>query len=173
MLSVCGRTSSWLGFVPGHSPEALIDLSKATKLREVAFWFGHDATRITNTLRSISPERRGFQKISIFVSQCYGTSLDDPLGPKGIVRKRIYQWMNFDGLLVQLWELHAVRTKLVVGEKAGKGYKLVTGLLPRSMERGIIEPVTYADDILRCYHNQSLQKISRMKFRCAHHTFTE
>ena len=59
--------------------------------------------------------------------------------------------MNFDGLLVQLWELHAVRTKLVVGEKAGKGYKLVTGLLPK-----IVEPVTYADDIVRCHHNQPL-----------------
>ena len=63
----------------------MIDLSKATKLREVAFWFKPDATWIASTLRSITPEHRDFQKVSIFVNPYYDTSADDPVDSKEVV----------------------------------------------------------------------------------------
>lgn len=124
----------------------MVDLSKAAKLREVAFWFGPGATAgITNTLRSISPEHRDLKKVSIYADLWCDRSPNGPIDPKEVVGEVIYkQWMDLDALLVQLWESQSIRTKLV-GEKAGRAYRLFTSLLPQVTERGIIEQVAYAD----------------------------
>lgn len=132
--------------MPGDTPETPIDLSKATKLKEVAFWFKPQPLWIIHTLKTITPEHRALQVISIYVDPYHDTSPDDPIDPKEAIGEENYeQWTDLDGLLVQLWELYAIRTKLIVEAKVGRVYKLVTGLLPHIAERRIVEPVTYAD----------------------------
>ncbi|KAF9786149.1 hypothetical protein BJ322DRAFT_771169 [Thelephora terrestris] len=129
-----------------HSSAASIDLSSATKLREVTFWFDYEAGWITNALKTILPEHRDLQEILICVYPSRDSSADDPVDSKKVVGEEVYErWMDLDDLLVQLWESHAVRTKLLVERKAGKVYRIVTGLLPEMMERGIIQPETYAE----------------------------
>lgn len=52
--------------------------------------------------------------------------------------------MDLDGLLAQLWESHAIRTKvLYAAEVLHKNF--VTFLLPEITERRAIELVTYAN----------------------------
>ncbi|KAF9782379.1 hypothetical protein BJ322DRAFT_217425 [Thelephora terrestris] len=141
-----------LELVPGYSSEALIDLSNATKLREVAFWFRPDVNWITYTLETILPEHRDLQKILIYFEPYNDISADDPISAddddpadlKKLVGEEIYkQWMDLDGRLVRLWEAHAVRTKLIgVRNK----FRFVIGLLPETKRRGIIQLGTYADE---------------------------
>ena len=53
-------------------------------------------------------------------------------------------WLDLDGLLAQLWESHAIRTKvLYAAEVLHKNF--VTFLLPEITERRAIELVTYAN----------------------------
>ncbi|KAF9786139.1 hypothetical protein BJ322DRAFT_1210669 [Thelephora terrestris] len=118
-----------------HSSAASIDLSNATKLREVAFWFDFDANWITHTLKTILPEHGDLRKISIYINRSFDGSADDPVNSKMTFREEVHrQWMDLDDLLVQLWESHSVRTKLIVEGKPGwvpdsfrKGASLCTG----------------------------------------------
>jgi hypothetical protein len=91
------------------------------------------------------PEHRDLQNISIYIYPSFDSSADDSVDPKMAVGEEVYkQWMDLDDLLVQLWESHAVPTKLIAERKAGWVYRVVTGLLPEITKRGIIQPVTYA-----------------------------
>ncbi|KAF9778142.1 hypothetical protein BJ322DRAFT_1214811 [Thelephora terrestris] len=150
VMALVERCSDTLEYVEidrnQHSSLALIDLSKATKLREVAFWFTSDPTWIKNSLRTILPEHRDLQKILIYGDPYYDILPNEPVGSKEVVGEEIYkQWMELDGLLVRLWESRAVRTKLTVRRKGGRVYNLATGLLPEMTKRGIIQSVTYPD----------------------------
>jgi hypothetical protein len=119
----------------------LDDLSKATKLKEVAFWFNElDIPWITNTLHTITPGHRDLQKILIYAP--YRT--DKHI--QRISREIHTQWKDLDCLLLQLWESHAVRIKVVyVGSKDGEGQqRLVTVLLPGVTGKKVIEPVVEA-----------------------------
>jgi len=86
-------------------------------------------------LRTITSEHRDLQQISIHVPS-RSTSIRN--------QETDMQWTDLDRLLVQLWESHAIYTKIVYsteeeGRKAACGY--IGGLLPEMTERGIIEVV--------------------------------
>jgi hypothetical protein len=116
------------------------------KLREVALWLTSDPTWIKNSLRTILSEHRDLQKVLIYGDPYYDILPNEPVGSKEVFGEEIYkQWMELDGLLVQLWESRAVRTKLTVRRKEGRVHNLATGLLPEMTKRGIIQSVTYAD----------------------------
>jgi hypothetical protein len=122
----------------------VIDLSKATKLRLVAFVFETDANWITNTLNTILPDHRDLQEILIYFVPYLEISPDDPIDSKGLVGEEVYkQWMDLDGRLAQLWEAHAVRTKLVA---ARKEFRIAMGLLPEITKRGVLQLVTSAEE---------------------------
>jgi hypothetical protein len=119
----------------------LVELSKATKLKEVAFWFNElDIPWIANTLHTITPGHRDLQKILIYAP--YHTDKRVQLISSEIHR----QWKDLDCLLLQLWESHAVRTKVVyVGRKEGEvQQRLVTILLPGVTRKKVIELVVEA-----------------------------
>jgi hypothetical protein len=117
----------------------LIDLSKATKLRNMALVCETDPNCITSTLNTISPEHRDLQKISICVASHHNISAEDPVDSKEVVGEEIYkQWMELDGRLVQLWEAHAAPTKVMARRDK---FKLVTGLLPELTKRGALQLV--------------------------------
>ncbi|KAF9778129.1 hypothetical protein BJ322DRAFT_1214809 [Thelephora terrestris] len=146
LVERCSDTleSFGINLTRGHSSEAVIDLSKATKLRQVAFVFETDANWITNTLNTILPEHRDLQKILIYFVPYLEISPDDPIDSKGLVGEEVYkQWMDLDGRLAQLWEAHAVRTKLIA---ARKEFRIAMSLLPEIAKRGILQLVTSAEE---------------------------
>jgi hypothetical protein len=136
-------TNALLEVVLEYSSEALIDLSNATKLREVAFWFRPDVNWITNTLNTILPEHRDLQKITIYFEPHHDIFADDPEYLKRVVGKWTYkQWMDLDDRLLQLWEAHAVCIRLV---GARNKFKSVISLLPETAKRGIVQLLIYAE----------------------------
>jgi len=85
-------------------------------------------------LQTITSEHRDLQQILIYVP-----SSSTSTGNQETDR----QWMDLDRHLVQLWESHAIRTKVKYSvaseEKMVCGY--TRGLLPEMTKRGIIELV--------------------------------
>ena len=91
-----------------------VDLSKATKLEGVVFRpVSPGVEWITTALRTVTPEHRTLQQISIYVpfnSALYDIGID--IGPPiGETTRR--QWSGLDHLLIHLWESRSIRPKLV------------------------------------------------------------
>jgi len=85
-------------------------------------------------LQTITSNHRDLQQILIYV----------PFHPASIGSQETdRQWMDLDHHLIQLWESHAIRTKVIYSvareEKVVCGY--IRGLLPEMTKRGIIELV--------------------------------
>ena len=130
-----------------ESVSSPIDLSKATKLEEAAFWC-HSARIgwVVLTLKTITPGHRNFRLISIRLPSMLRRIIpsDAPLrieaGSHGV------EWSDLDLLLVQFWESHSIRPKIVCPwsrpVNSTRGAKdLVLYLLPESMKRGILDLV--------------------------------
>ncbi|KAF9644813.1 hypothetical protein BDM02DRAFT_843031 [Thelephora ganbajun] len=121
-----------------YTSPAPIDLSKATKLRNAIFRAGSlNIAWITLVLQTISPGHRDLRQISIHVRRApvLATVDDDKRQAIG------GQWLNLDRLLVQFWESHSIRTK-VVCETPGQGVGEHIGrLLPEVTKRGTIDLV--------------------------------
>jgi hypothetical protein len=89
-----------------------VDLSKATKLSDAVFWCGKNPRWIATTLRTITPNHRGLQQISL---NKYATLFTPDRGHVDLVsfRRRIGEagyagWSELDHILVQLWESQLV-----------------------------------------------------------------
>jgi hypothetical protein len=127
--------------------QAPVDLSKAIKLREVVFRFdGLSPVWVTRTLRTITPEHRDLQQISIHNTFRYSRR-SVPVDAKQLAGEEGYEeWMDLDRALIQLWESRTVRTRLFnAGREGGKMRELRRGLLPEVTKRGIIELVDSAE----------------------------
>jgi hypothetical protein len=140
---MCARTDNLLLFLV-ESKSTLIDLSKVTKLKDVAF---HPASLsvkwIATTLKTIS-KHRDLREISIHLDSYVGI-----VGVGGnimqVIGEEIWEeWLDIDRLLVQFWESSWIRPKVVVlmqiagawNTRCGVGYER---LLPEITERGIID----------------------------------
>jgi hypothetical protein len=114
------------------------DLSKATKLRYVAFRLNSWSVEwITAALRTITPGHRDIQQTSIHIPYYLITvgvtwrTIEEPIHG---------QWLGLDRLLVQLWESRLVRTRVIYTEKRDMR-DLVEHLLPEISESGAIDLV--------------------------------
>ena len=101
-----------------------IDLSRATKLKEVAFELEtHYTAAVAATLDRITPKHQDFKQISLYFP-CLFLSRDFRLVDfRTSVGEEIYsQWVDLDRILVRLWESHAIRMKVIcnVREKGPK-----------------------------------------------------
>ena len=106
-FSVCARTDYSLLFPVGS---ATIDLSKATKLRDVVFRpESLDIKWIATAFQTTTLEHRELQKISITVP--YSLTF---LGNVDAIKQSTTfgGWMNLDRLLVQFWESRSPRPKV-------------------------------------------------------------
>jgi hypothetical protein len=117
-----------------------IDLSKVTKLKVLKVRLTNlPPGRLTATLETLTAENRDLRQISIY--------LPFHRIPRGDARSffgdDIYQkWLGLDRLLVQFWELHSIRTKVVVtesmwGDEEMKGR--IGRLFPEMAARGIVD----------------------------------
>jgi hypothetical protein len=114
------------------------DLSKATKLKYVAFWLNSWSVEwITAALRTITPGHRDIQQISIHLPHYLIT-----LGvTRHTIGKPIHgQWLGLDHLLVQLWKSRSVRTRVIYTEM-GDIIDLAEHLLPEISKSGAIDLV--------------------------------
>jgi hypothetical protein len=126
----------------------VIDLSKATKLKYPVFQCESlDSGWITRSLKTITPEHRDLQKISITIPSFLGhVTAEDCEG----VERRIEEadpgtrWSDLEHLLVTLWESHSVRVKVVYPQTQTRTKDWAVYLFPELTKRGIIEVVEEA-----------------------------
>jgi hypothetical protein len=137
----------------------LIDLSKATKLKDVVFCCGMRPRWVTTTLRTITPDHRNLQQISLETPFTLFHSGHGPVdlvtfrhGPvdSATFRHRVgdavgTEWPDLDHLLAQLWESHSIRPKVFYTvpswldkEVAGR---CVESLLSEISKKGIVDLV--------------------------------
>ena len=134
---LCVRTDNLILFL-GKPGSASVDLSKAIKLKDMLVQLlSWSVQWVITTLHTITPKHRDLRQITIDLpgsSAVIGASAD--LG-KAIGEEDFGQWLDLDRLLVQLWESHSIRPRVVYVE----WNNMINGiryLLPEITRRGII-----------------------------------
>jgi hypothetical protein len=125
---------------PGGSRPTSIDLSKATRLKDVTFQVDTWSVEwVATALQTITPEHRDLQHIKIGVSR-YLTVRSLGIGPdirQGIGEANYGEWLDLDRLLVQFWESHLIRPMVQSWGLGGVRYN-IRDLLPEIVKGGII-----------------------------------
>ena len=134
-----------------HLPESLstdpdaqipIDLSKATKLRSVAFGHGslsYHCEWVTTALKTITSEHRDFQEISIHVPYPTFPYREDIIGDSAAGPRA--GWSDLDHLLIQFWESGSVSLEVVYLRNCGEtsvDKDWVARVLPEASKRAEI-----------------------------------
>ena len=113
----------------------LLDLSKATKLKDLMFWLRGSSVRwIVAALQTI--ESKKLQQITIY-----------PLRINNVITETIFrEWEDLDRLLVQFASLQSIRTRVLYDLVDGRGdvRDRVLILLPELTRRGLADPVVYS-----------------------------
>ena len=113
----------------------LLDLSKATKLKDLMFWLRGSSVRwIVTALQTI--ESKKLQQITIY-----------PLRMNNAITETIFrEWEDLDRLLVQFASLQSIRTRVLYDLVDGRGdvRDRVLILLPELTRRGLADPVVYS-----------------------------
>ena len=115
-------------------------LHQSTKLREVTFTLGPFSVEwVPTTLKTIASKHKDLQEILFENCACH-TSLNLLIDATTRVGERLRrEWIDIDRVLVQLWELHAVRVNVAYsGREEETARKFIGGLLPGTTERGIV-----------------------------------
>ena len=140
-LSFCDRPLSHLLLVdPGKPRTALLDLSVATKLRDLAFQCtGANVRWVTIALQTV--ESKDLQRITLWPD--ISTSVD---AVEGTVCE---EWQNLDRLLVRFWTSHSIRPQVIHSPISGVKdiSDHASSLLPELTRRGLV-------DIVRFYHSR-------------------
>ena len=99
-----------------------IDLSKATKLKDVFRCESLESGWITRTLETVTPKHPGFQQISIHIPIALGYL---PAGMCAAFERYFDEaspgmhWWDLDRLLVWLWEFQSIRVKVMCPQLHG------------------------------------------------------
>ena len=109
---MCACTDNLLLFPAEPEPTSL-DLSKATKLKDVVFQpILQSVGWITATLKTI-PRHRDLQEISIHLPSYVVTTDDGGNATQVIGEVNWGEWLDLDRLLVRFWESSSIRPKVV------------------------------------------------------------
>ena len=109
-----------------------LDLSKATKLKDVLFCYGRNIQWVTTAIKTI--KSKNLQQIAI--------SSNTYTPPSGQIREAVRQeWQDLDHLLVQLWTSHSIRPKIMYQREKGKeeARGFAQRLLPELTRRGVTD----------------------------------
>jgi len=139
-FNICVRANYSL-LPQGESGSASLDISGASKLRDVTFRINSSRVEwVTVALQTITPKSRDLRQISIYLP-CYLTAVGTD------VRKRfgdqvVGEWLDLDRLLVRFWESHSIRPIFARpdGEEWEEG-DCIGSLLPETTRRGIVDLV--------------------------------
>ena len=128
--------------VPEHSWEALIDLSKATKLKELKLHFQDLAVAwIASTLKTITSKHMDLREVLI-TGQALFSSTDWSTNAAAVGDSTRTQWVDLERIIIQLWESHSVRTKVkYYSMRREESNELMRDLLPEATRKGVVELV--------------------------------
>ena len=123
----------------------LIDLSKATRLKDMVFVYKFHLHWIVTTLRTITNNHRNLQRVSIIVPEvfyCSSLNRPDPADIIPAVGETIYQeWLEVDDLLAQLCETHSIHPEVLYNVPPSmdgtRARRLVESLFPELTARGL------------------------------------
>ena len=109
----------------------LVDLSRLTKLKDVALWCP-EVQRITVTLQTA--ESINVEQIIIELTSTFRTPLAGPAHRK---------WEDLDRLLLQFWTSHSIRPQIKLKNEKYRSYSrgAVLTLFPELTGRGIVDLV--------------------------------
>ena len=97
-----------------------INLSKATKLRDVVFRsVSLNVEWIAVTLQTITPAHQDLRKVAIHASNRFSCFRSDFIQTPAEETRG--QWQDLDRILVRLWELHSIRPRVVHEILEGQG----------------------------------------------------
>jgi len=124
-----------------------IDLSKATKLKDVVFNCRSLSSEwAAEALETITSRHRDLQRISIHIPDLFSQTFDEDgvtiewgIGPDPGM-----QWLDLDRALARFWDSHSIRPTVVHPWTKNQKEEMrnwVGGLLPEVMKRGIIDLV--------------------------------
>jgi hypothetical protein len=136
-IGICIGTDNLLPF-PDELVLPSVDLSKATKLKDVVFQPGLERVEwVIKALQTITPEHRDLLQLTIDIP-CNLTAIGFVANGEAIGELAHGQWLDLDRLLVQFWESRSIRPKVVY--TVGFGMKdFVGSLLPEIMKRGVVD----------------------------------
>ena len=132
--------------MPDHSSEALIDLSKAIKLKDVTFIFqGLTVTWVASTLKTITSSHRNLREVSI-EGRALSNSAGWPANAADAVDDIGEEWVDIERTLIQLWESHGICAKVkYYSRRREESRELMGSLFPEATKRGIVELVDISD----------------------------
>jgi hypothetical protein len=127
-----------LHLFPGGSGTVPIGLSTATKLKDVEFVLNSWNVRwVITPLQTITPEHGGLRQITVHIPFYLIFSANITLA---VGEANYGEWLDLDRLLVQLWESHSIRPKVVIMMTQGTR-DFVGRLLPETTKGEIINLV--------------------------------
>ena len=135
----CDGFSTQRGFPLALDPTMTpLDLSKATKLKGVAFRLDREHMKwFTESLKTIPSEKKGFEEVLIR----FAGHWDDPKS-REVGGERNQQCKDFENALVRLSELGGVRTRAVWhSADEWRGEERMRNLFPEMMKRGKMESI--------------------------------
>jgi hypothetical protein len=133
---ICIRADS-LPLSLGELESAFIDLSKATKLKDVVLRPESKTVEwVTVALKTVTPAHRDLRQISIHIPYYLTLPRVYTNLRQGIGKASSEEWLDLDRLLVQLWESRSIRPKFVCMTKGTLGVS-IGYYLPEITRRGI------------------------------------
>jgi hypothetical protein len=147
LFDACSRDNGLLLFL-GNPRSGSVDLSKATKLKDVVFRPGPWKVEwVIAALQTITPNHRDLRQITIRIPHhlTHAGALANIRRSIGEAHVRL--WLDLDLFLAQLWETRSIRTKVVCTTERSTGVDIGC-LFPEMTKRGILDLVEY--DLLKC-----------------------
>ena len=124
---------------------AHVNLSKATKLKEMVFTLWPQSRWLINTLRTVTRDHKELEEITLDMRWEYDS---DQEGIMDAVGEAGYQeWLEVDHLLIQLCESHSIRLSLgldAMGEDEERSPWNI--LLPGVMARRVVDLASEDDE---------------------------
>ena len=116
-----------------------IDISKATKLKDVAFVSNLDPKWIASALRTVTADDRDLQQVSVYTTDGLRNMDNDPSNQETARA----EWLELDSVFIKIWESHSVRPKVryylpssMDGEMARRSME---GLFPETTKRRVVD----------------------------------
>jgi hypothetical protein len=139
-VGICVRTDSLLPF-PGDIESGSVDLSKATKLKDVIFRPGLRRVEwVIKALQTITLQNRSLRQLIIHIPRNYTFACLCANGGEVLGEPVRGQWPELDRFLVEFWESHSIPPK-VIRTKEIDTSDCVGCLLPEVTRRGILDLV--------------------------------
>ena len=116
-----------------------IDLSKATKLKDVTLVSERYPRFIASTLKTVTPDHRNLRQITVFTTDILYSMDSNPHNQKTTRA----EWLGLDSVFIKLWESHSIHPKVQYDlpslMDAEKVRQSVESLFPETTRREVVD----------------------------------